>query len=137
MQTGTITASTGKKGEHEIFGQEADWVDYSGKILDVDYSALFSDDLEIKKKGAIKSNMEAGIAILLHPDSDDYPSKWFVRDSGAFNSSNFHFVGGHKLTAGSAYTFKQRIYIHKENCEESHVAQRYQEYTNPLAAELK
>ena len=137
MQTGKITASTGKNGEKEIFGQEADWVDYSGEILDVDYRPLFSDDPELREKGAIKNIMAAGIAILLHPDSDDYPAKWFVRESGAFNSSNFHFVGGHTLTAGSTFTFKQRIYLHKENCAGSHVSQRYEEYKNPLTAVLK
>lgn len=136
MQSGTITASTGKTGEAQIFGQEADWVDYSGKILDIDYRPLFSEDPELRKKGPIKSMLDAGIAILLHPDSDDYPAKWFVRDSGAFNSSNFHFAGGHLLIAGSTYTFKQRIYIHKEDCEGAQVAQRYEEYTNPLVAEM-
>lgn len=137
VHTGTITASTGRKGEKEIFGQEADWVDYSGKLLNVDYSALFTEDPEIKKKGVVKTHMDAGIAILLHPESDDYPSKWFVRDAGAFNSSNFHFVGGHKLSAGSTYTFRQRIYIHIGDCEASKVAQRYAEYKEPLTAELK
>ncbi|HEY5560404.1 MAG TPA: PmoA family protein [Clostridiaceae bacterium] len=137
LHTGTITSSTGKKGEKELMGQEADWVDYSGKLLDVDYSGIFLNGVELKDKVPVKTNIDVGIAIFLHPDSDDYPTKWFVRNSGAFTSSNFHFGNGYRLTSGNKYTFKQRIYIHTGSCEESNMAKNYEEYKNPLVAIYK
>ncbi|MBQ7915514.1 MAG: PmoA family protein [Firmicutes bacterium] len=109
-QTGTLTASTGKVGEAQIYTTQADWVDYSGYIG--------------------KDKVSAGITVMMDPKSDDYPNQWFVRDYGPFTPSNFHFCGGYTLGAGETYSFRHRIYTHAGSCKEAGVAQRYQEYVN-------
>lgn len=123
--TGIITSSNGQTGEQEIYGQEADWVDYSGGIL---------NGRKIIHGEMVKNFLELGIAVFLHPESDDYPAKWFVRNYGPFTSSNFHFTNGYLLKAGDTFTFKQRIFLHKGNAEDACVSKRYEEYKNPLTA---
>ncbi|WP_274650149.1 PmoA family protein [Paenibacillus humicola] len=120
--TGTITASSGKRGEGAIFGTEADWVDYSGKIVDVSWP----------DGKPHRQLIDAGIAMMVHPDFRAFSTKWFVRDSGAFTPSNFHFWGGHTLPAGERLGFRQRIYLHLGDVTESRVKERYQEYANPV-----
>ncbi|MBW7458665.1 PmoA family protein, partial [Paenibacillus sepulcri] len=119
--SGTITSSTGKKGEGEIFGTEADWVDYSGSILNVSWNNGIPD----------KGFFNGGIAIMVHPDYRAFSTKWFVRDAGAFTSSNFHFWGGHTLPSGDSLGFRQRIYLHLGDVEAGKVKDRYREYANP------
>ncbi|HHT92702.1 MAG TPA: hypothetical protein GXZ66_04260 [Clostridiaceae bacterium] len=116
--TGQILSSNNDVGESNVFGKEADWVDYTGKI----------------KRGS--NYVTTGLSVFVHPTSDDYPAKWFVRDYGPFTSSNFHFCGGHTIKRGDKYTFKQRLYIHKNSPEEAFVNRRYEEYKEVLKAVL-
>ena len=103
-------------GESNVFGKEADWVDYTGKI----------------KRGS--NYVTTGLSVFVHPTSDDYPAKWFVRDYGPFTSSNFHFCCGKTIKRGDKYTFKQRLYIQKNSTEEAFVNRRYEEYKEVLKA---
>jgi len=118
--TGTITSSTGRQGEKEIFGNQADWVDYSGKIY----------------VSPAAGHVEAGISMFVHPEYREFSSRWFVRDYGPFTCSNFHFYGGHTLPANRSIAFRQRIYIHAGNAITGQVAGRYREYAHPVEPEL-
>lgn len=106
--SGTLTASGGRNGEQEIFGETADWVDCSGVIG--------------------KDRTEAGLAMMIGRDSQDYPNRWFVRDYGPMTASNFHFQGGYLLEAGGTYTFRQRILVHAGDSKQADIEGRCQEY---------
>ncbi|WP_407946466.1 hypothetical protein [Paenibacillus alkaliterrae] len=69
-----------------VFGQITaliDWVDYSGKLVNVKWEDGVPS----------KSMIDVGIAMFTHPDNERFATQWFVRDSGAFTSANFHFNG--------------------------------------------
>lgn len=121
--TGTISSSNNEIGEKEIFAKNADWVDYSGTIV-------LSADI---KDGIRQQNtLELGIALFEDPSSDDYPSKWFIRDYGPFTPANFHFQGGHVIKKHDSFTFKQRIYLHKYDAIKGKVKEAYDDFINPI-----
>lgn len=70
---GKITNSEGQIGEPAIFGQSAEWMDYSGPV-------------PIMKKGKREAVIE-GITFFDHPDNLHYPSHWHVREDGWMGSA--------------------------------------------------
>lgn len=70
---GQLTSSQGARGEAEIFGQRARWVDYSGPL------ALGS--------GSQRQIEIAGITFIDHPDNPRHPSRWHVREDGWMGAS--------------------------------------------------
>lgn len=62
---GSVRDSEGRRGEKEIFGQSAAWVDYSGPA--------------------------GGLRILDHPGNLGRPTRWFVRDYGPFSPNDGFF----------------------------------------------
>jgi hypothetical protein len=125
--TGVITAANGKIGESEIFGSVTDWVDYSGKLF-----------RGMNREGGTptKEFVEMGIAVFSHPDNETYASQWFVRDYGPFTPANFHFCGGKVLNKGDSIAMKHRLFIHQSDVIGGRVAERYQEYVEPLHVKL-
>ncbi|SFK97067.1 Methane oxygenase PmoA [Paenibacillus sp. 1_12] len=126
FHTGLLTAASGNTKEKGIFGTVTEWVDYSGKLVNVDW------DNGIPSKSLI----DAGITMFVHPDNEAYASQWFVRDSGAFTSANFHFSGGKTLQGGDSLSIQQRIYVHEGDVLSGQVKERYQEFIEPLAIEI-
>lgn len=118
--TGTIRASNGMKEEAEIFGSQADWVDYSGQLLK---GVRYEDG---KKTQVFE---DAGIAVFVHPQNEAYARQWFVRNYGPFTPANFHFCGGKVMEPGDVLTMQNRIYIHQGDAEAGAVQDRYKEYT--------
>jgi hypothetical protein len=83
---GQIRDSQGRRGEAEIFGKSAAWVDYSGPVPgptlapDSRHHNVPRDD-----QGRDRWRREdalAGIACFDHPTNAGFPSKWHVREDG-------------------------------------------------------
>lgn len=65
---GELTSSGGGRGETNVFGQPARWMDYSGPVEVPD--------------AAGRSTALAGITYFDHPSNPTYPSPWHVREDG-------------------------------------------------------
>jgi hypothetical protein len=126
FHTGLITSANGNTTEAHIFGTFAEWVDYSGKLVHVKWEDGVPS----------KSMMEVGIAMFTHPANESFATQWFVRDSGAFTSANFHFGGGKTLAAGETLTIRQRIYVHEGDVTSGQVKEQYEQYIEPVSVEL-
>ena len=70
---GEITSSEGVKGEPQIFGQSAAWMDYSGAV-------------PRNEKGK-RMEVTEGITYFDHKDNPSYPSHWHVREDGWMGAS--------------------------------------------------
>ena len=70
---GEITSSEGVKGEPQIFGQSAAWMDYSGAVP--------------KRDKGKRVAVTEGITYFDHEDNPSYPSHWHVREDGWMGAS--------------------------------------------------
>ena len=70
---GEITSSEGVKGESQIFGQSAAWMDYSGAV-------------PRSEKGK-RVTVTEGITYFDHENNPSYPSHWHVREDGWMGAS--------------------------------------------------
>ena len=70
---GEITSSEGVKGEPQIFGQSAAWMDYSGAVP--------------KNENGKRAAVSEGITYFDHEDNPSYPSHWHVREDGWMGAS--------------------------------------------------
>jgi Methane oxygenase PmoA len=113
-QGGKIINSEGQADE-AAWGQAAKWVDYSGPV----------------------NKQTCGIAILNHPSSYRFPSRWHVRTYGLFAANPFgekDFPGGNKeqgthlLPAGKTLSLKYRVIFHADDAAAANIAQAYSEY---------
>ncbi len=103
------------------WAQASSWVDYYGPV---------SDGIH-------------GIAILNHPDSFNYPTRWHVRTYGLFAANPFgvsHFVGGSKtagttLKKGESMTFGYRVVIHRGDTESAGIPAVWEAYRATKLAE--
>ncbi|MCA8997307.1 MAG: PmoA family protein [Planctomycetaceae bacterium] len=66
---GTITGSSGKQGESELFGTPNAWMDYSGPV------PVVQDD-------GSRTDVVEGITCFDHPQNPNHPAKWHVREDG-------------------------------------------------------
>jgi hypothetical protein len=71
---GVITSSAGAVGEEAIFGQPAEWMDYSGLMAK---PAMDGGRVDIAE----------GITYFDHPGNVSFPSKWHVREDGWMGAS--------------------------------------------------
>ncbi len=111
---GKITNADGKVGEKDCWGQESNWVDYSGKV----------------------DGVTQGLAIFDHP-GNFRRSRWHVRAYGLFAGNPFGGKsytrdaakdGTHKITAGESLTLRYAVYVHSGDAKEGKVAEQYQAY---------
>jgi methane monooxygenase PmoA-like len=109
--------SNGKVGEKEIWGQRADWVDYSGNV----------------------SGESLGIAIFDNPQNLRHPSTWHARGYGLFSVNPFgesYFYrdpkrdGSYTIESGQSLTLRYRVIIHHGNAAEAHVTEAYKSYAS-------
>jgi Family of unknown function (DUF6807) len=108
--------SNGKVGEKEIWGQRADWVDYSGTI----------------------DGENLGIAIFDNPQNLRHPSTWHARGYGLFSINPFgesYFYrdpkrdGSYTIEAGKSLTLRYRVLIHHGDAADADVGAAYQSYS--------
>lgn len=116
-RTGLMVDSQGRRGEKQVWGKRADWVDYFG-IVDGEH---------------------LGIAILDHPSNPRHPTWWHSRSYGLFAANIFGLHdfendkskdGSLTLEPGEKLTFRYRVVIHPGDVESAHIARLYQEYSN-------
>jgi Methane oxygenase PmoA len=97
------------------WGTKAAWVDYSGPV----------------------ENETLGIAILNHPTSYRFPTRWHVRDYGLFAANPFgekDFPGGkkeegtHKFAKNATLTLKYRVIFHKGDETAANIAAAFEAY---------
>lgn len=114
-QGGKIESSEGKT-DAEAWGQPASWVDYHGPV----------------------DGEHLGIAILNHPKSFRYPTRWHVRTYGLFAANPWgtkDFTGGQEtggeftLPQGESITLRYRVVLHQGDTEQADIAAAFEEYS--------
>lgn len=114
-QGGHIATSDGL-ADKAAWGKPAAWVDYHGPV-----------------EGKL-----VGIAILNHPDSFRYPTRWHVRDYGLFAANPFglkDFVGdknidhAYTLEAGKSLALRYRIILHRGDHQAAGIGQAFESYS--------
>jgi hypothetical protein len=112
---GTMVNSEGGKGEAQIWGKRANWVDVDGVI----------------------DGKKLGVAVFDNPDSFHHPTYWHARGYGLLAANPFglkYFLndptknGGYTLPAGQSVEFHYRVLIHEGDYKAARIAERYKEY---------
>lgn len=85
---GRVVNSIGQVNEEEAMGESADWLDYSGTVVD------------------------KSVGVTLMPHRDNPPSCFFVRNYGTI-LSNFAYSGPYTLKAGETLAQRFRILVHE------------------------
>jgi Family of unknown function (DUF6807) len=107
--------SQGRTGEKQIWGQRADWVDYTGVV----------------------GREPLGVAIFDHPANPRHPTWWHARGYGLFAANIFGLHdfehdprknGSLALGVGETIRFRYRVLIHPVEGGKENIAQRYQSY---------
>jgi hypothetical protein len=113
--TGIMVNSNGGKGEAQIWGKRADWVDVDGSI----------------------DGQTLGVAVFDSPKSFRYPTYWHARGYGLLAANPFGLKdflrdpnqdGSHAIPPGGSIQFYYRVLIHDGDYKEAHVAERYSQY---------
>ena len=111
---GQIVTSEGLS-DAAAWGKPASWVDYHG---------------EVEKKAV-------GIAILNHPSSFRYPTRWHVRDYGLFAANPFGLKdfeqndkldGSYAVQAGESLVLRYRFIFHTGDEKTAGIDQAFEEY---------
>ena len=114
-RTGLMVDSEGRRGEAQVWGHRAGWVDYCGQI---DGESL-------------------GIAILDHPSNPRHPTYWHSRSYGLFAANIFglhDFLndksadGSMTVGPGEALRFRYRVIIHPGDTQSAGIAAEYEKY---------
>jgi hypothetical protein len=107
--------SEGRRGEPQVWGHRASWVDYAGEI----------------------DGEQLGIAILDHPSNPRHPTYWHSRSYGLFAANIFglhDFLndktanGSMIVEPGKAVRFRYRVIIHPGDYQSAHIASEYAKY---------
>jgi hypothetical protein len=107
--------SAGAKGEREIWGKPADWVEFSGTV----------------------GGKQVGIAVFDHPSSFRHPTTWHARAYGLLAANPFglrEFTkdnnkdGSWTVPEGKSITFRYRVLIFDGELSPSQLADAYQQY---------
>ena len=108
-QGGTMVNANGDSGEKETFGTPSPWMDYYGER---------------------KTGIE-GIAIIQHPSSRWYPSRWFTRDYGFMSPTPMWWPENGKsisLPKGDKVVLRYRVIVHKGTPQEAGIAAAFEQY---------
>ena len=118
---GHIINSQGQSDD-AAWGKPAAWVDYHGPL----------------------DGQTLGIAILNHPTSFRYPTRWHVRDYGLFAANPFgeheftnnpKDVGGYTLPSGKSLTLRYRVLFHRGDEKAGRMAQAFADYARQTPVE--
>jgi len=102
---GILTDSEGRRGEKEMFGQPARWIDETAKT----------------------DGMLIGLSILDHP-SNPVPAHWFARDYGPLSPNYNYFTGPIELNIGDQLNLKYRIFVHSGAGEPDRINAEYDKF---------
>jgi hypothetical protein len=111
---GQIVTSEGDKDD-SAWGKKAAWVDYHGPV----------------------DGEQLGIAVLNHPSSFRFPTRWHVRTYGLFAANPWgtkDFTGGKEtggeyvLPKGESLNLRYRVIFHKGNEQEGKIAEAFAKY---------
>jgi hypothetical protein len=120
---GHIVNSRGASGEKDVWGKQAEWVDYYGKV----------------------GGEDVGIAIFDHPNNFRHPTYWHARGYGLFAANPFglrefthdrHKDGSYTIAADASLTLRYRVLIHHGDCRQAGVAEAYQQYASENEAQI-
>ena len=109
--------SRGASGEKEIWGKQAEWVDYYGNV----------------------GGEEVGIAIFDHPENLRHPTYWHARAYGLFAANPFgvrtfthdrHQDGSFTIPSGASMTLRYRVLIHHGDDRQAGVSEAYRQYAS-------
>lgn len=115
-QGGKIVNDAGQT-DAEAWGQKASWVDYHGPV----------------------AGEHLGIAVLNHPKSFRYPTRWHVRTYGLFAANPWgvkDFTGGketggeYTLPKGESLTLSYRVIFHKGDEKEGKIAEEFEKFAS-------
>jgi hypothetical protein len=111
---GKIVNSAGQT-DAQAWGQPASWVDYHGPV----------------------GKETLGVAVLNHPSSFHYPTRWHVRTYGLFAANPFGLKefteneaadGSVTLPAGESLTLRYRVVLHRGDAESARIAEEFKQY---------
>ncbi len=114
-QGGQIVTSEGLT-DKSAWGKPASWVDYHGPV-----------------EGKL-----VGIAVMNHPSSFRYPTRWHVREYGLFAANPFglkdftsdkELNGAYTLPAGESIHLRYRFVFHKGDEKAADIAKEFTAYT--------
>jgi len=120
---GMIVNAYGGRTEAENWGKPSHWVDYYGPV----------------------DGKTMGIAIMDHPSSFRYPTRWHVRDYGLFTANPFALKyyepdrgwnGDHTIKSGDQLHFQYRLYVHEGNTQQAGCGEKYFGFIAPPKVEL-
>jgi len=115
QRTGLMVDSEGGRGEPQVWGHRASWVDYFGEI----------------------EGEKLGIAILDHPSNPRHPTYWHSRSYGLFAANIFglhDFLndksanGSMTVEPGRPLRFRYRVIIHPGDSQSANIAEEFQKY---------
>lgn len=114
----TLINSRGAKGEKQVWGKPAEWVDESGMI----------------------DGKPFGIAIFDYPSNPRFPTPWHARGYGLVAANEFGLhafdpklpagAGDFKIAKGQTVTFRYRILLHPGDAAAAKVSDRYVEFVH-------
>jgi len=114
---GHMVNSNEAVGEKGIWGRQADWVDYYGRV----------------------DGEDVGVAILDHPQNFRHPSYWHARAYGLLAANPFGIKkfthgrdqdGSYTIPTDGSLTFRYRVLIHHGDYRQGRVAEAYKEYAS-------
>ena len=114
-RTGLMVDSEGRRGEPQVWGHRASWVDYCGEV----------------------EGEKLGIAILDHPSNPRHPTYWHSRSYGLFAANIFglhDFLNDKKANGsltvdpGQSLRFRYRVIIHPGDTQSANIAEEFQKY---------
>ncbi len=126
-----ITNALGDKDEENCWGKPSPWCDFSA---------------ELKGSGWF------GITIFDNPGNLRFPGSWHVRAYGLMGANSFGYSfynekaynkgliperGDMPLKSGESKAFNYRVYVHAGDVEKARVADRFANYAEAPAAEIK
>jgi hypothetical protein len=114
-RTGLMVDSEGGRGEKQVWGHRASWVDYFGQI----------------------DGEKLGIAILDHPSNLRHPTYWHSRSYGLFAANIFGWHdflndktadGSLTIEPGHSIRFRYRVIIHPGDNESARIADEFTKF---------
>ena len=121
-RTGLMVDAEGRRGEPQVWGHRAKWVDYFGEI----------------------DGEKLGIAILDHPSNPRHPTYWHSRSYGLFAANIFGLhdfdpkankkgAGDFVIEPDKTATFRYRIVIHTGDAKAAKLDEKFREYAGEVA----